>query len=455
MEDLPAALDDVEAGKGAKLGESGVTFLGDSATHVELMPEKKAVDPTTSLVRRLLHGEDEQPSASEVSSDSDKTADGKRALCLSLIMILVGTAATTAFLVLGVTSANRDIDLRFSKTVNQVVSATRGGWAAFEGGALWIHEACRPTSDNPANPVLGETKICTRGDFAELTRYLEADGLDFEAVIFAPHVNDTLRRNFEMESLQYYQQNYPNILYLGFTGLEPVEDEESEYEFTIRSQQPDYLPVHYVEPVMTNQVFVGFDLLSLDERSRFDNRAVLESYQPLVSERIGPAQQLPPEIIVEGSYKPNEYYIILIHPGIPLPDQSGTPSVASLILSANSITKSSLQTLGINEDVTVYMFDTTYTSTRPNYLGQASTRPENESVKSTLDIHDPDKEPALEDYVSLSRCSVEATPVLQKTWTIVVCHNSGYDPDLLYPVLGSASIMIATFLLALRFYSSQ
>eukprot|EP00977_Amphora_coffeiformis_P019423 scaffold7227_cov160-Amphora_coffeaeformis.AAC.2 len=429
-EGLPVFVDDTETGRltPPAPGESRHHNQGDTDT----------TEPLTPLNAR--------------GKPSNKQADHSHSIWVAGIMVLVGAAITAAFLILAISSAQRDVDLRFEKTVNDVVSAARGGWAAFEGGALWIHEACRPSVDNPVNQMLPGTRICSRERFAQLQQYLRADGLEFQAMAFAPRVNDTLRQTFELEALMYYQQNYPNLLYFGFTGMEPDEDDPDDFELARRSKQPDYLPVHYVEPVRPNQIVVGFDLYSLDANSRNNNRALLESYEPLVSDRINPALSLPPELVIEDSYKPNEYYVVLIHPGIPLPNQADSPPVAALILSVNSIIQSSVKFLEA-EDLTVYFFDTSNINSQ--YLGQDFSRMDKEPINVMLHVKDNDKEPALEDYASQSRCTVKVIPLKQKTWAVVVCHNSGYDPKLLYPILGSAAIMVATCLLALWFYSSQ
>lgn len=39
--------------------------------------------------------------------------------------------------------------------------------------------------------------------------------------------------------------------------------------------------------------------------------------------------------------------------------------------------------------------------------------------------------------------------------TVAVCHVEGYDPDLLFIILGSAVMLLATLLLSFWFYSSQ
>ena len=348
-----------------------------------------------------------------------------RTAVFAFVIAFTGAGVACAFLGLGLVGANRDQDLQFARKASEIVIAVKDSWDDYVGAALWIHEACRSTSDQKGS--IGNLKICTREDFQELFEYLMADkDLALQGMGFAPWVTNEERPILEREASRYYAESYPNVRYHGFTGRERLPSGNGT-TLWMRSKQANYLPAHYVEPVLPNQDFLGFDILSMAESARPADIDLLLEWSPVVTDRIDLAYELP-----HSNYELG-YYVVLMHPGIRLAGHANIKpdSCSELFLKVSTIIKMAL--LGqMTSNISVYLFDVNKNNTGDQFLGwgdyDSSTAmpygpdasltalPTNSSVKK-FDFHNVDEEPKLDDLkAQRNRCTYETIPIAQNTW---------------------------------------
>jgi hypothetical protein len=99
-------------------------------------------------------------------TSSRRTLDLNRTLFVACLIALIGAGVSSAFLALGVSGSYRDQELRFEKQASELVNAVQARWKEYGVAALWVHEACRSTADQPE--TLDFLKICSREAFGEL-----------------------------------------------------------------------------------------------------------------------------------------------------------------------------------------------------------------------------------------------------------------------------------------------
>ena len=418
-----------------------------NAGHSGTLPPAVQQGPATKGGNDDYHRKDAQHGAVGVKSCREHGLD--RTAVLSILIALVGAGVAGAFLSMGFVGARRDQDLRFARKASEIVLAVKDRWDDYVGAALWIHEACRSTADQTA--TLGEQglKICSREDFSELYEYLLADkGLNFQAMAFSPWIKRSDRTSVEAEAREYYNEYYPDLLYWGITGYEQLPGSNETIVF-VRSEQDDYMPVQYVEPVVPNKEFLGFDICSIGQ-SHDDVQRLLR-YKPVVSNRIDVADLLP-----DSSYQPG-YYVLLVHPGIPLSNHQSTPDSSSqLFLKAATIAETAVRGL-VDSDFSVYLFDVSDNSEPgAEFLGMThcheylalhedaeSLDSHSEQTESSMphkilsnegshrqlgggsrdstekESHYSLPEPRLEDLEAQShRCMSESIPIAQNTWYV-------------------------------------
>eukprot|EP00977_Amphora_coffeiformis_P025250 scaffold18870_cov181-Amphora_coffeaeformis.AAC.2 len=383
----------------------------------------------------------------------------RTALVVSLLFSIIGITVSASFLLIGLSSARGDQKLRFDKKAAQVVRGVSAAWKDYAGAALWIQETCRSTAKH-VSVLAGTIPICAREDFTDLHEYLTvAQGLEFQAVGFLPFVNHTDRLAVEREAQRYYAAKYPSSPYFGFTGFEQEQGEDP--LVFLRSNQEWYAPLQYVEPVPQNSAFLGFDANSIKSLVvELDYERFLQEWIPTVTSRLDLNQYFPPEskILDPG------YHILYLHPGIPLSaHELSQPDSSSLVfLAISSLIKRSLDGQK-GEDLDLFLFDVTLFKTKNTnglvdpwqFLGSGSALTGEPIVNNLTLSQSERREPSLPDLKSSGRCYWETLPVTRKEWVVVVCHHSGYEPEILYLSVGASVIAVASLLLASWFYSSQ
>ena len=155
---------------------------------------------------------------------------------VSLIVVL-GCAASAAFLTIGVTSAIKEQEDQFERSASDLVSKIESAWEDYVHAASIIHGRCR-------------RRDFTRADFRELYEYITSDGLEFQAAQFDPNITHAEREYYENEARQFYKENYPHVNYTGLRGF----NTESSTKLEPRWEAPFYFPIHYMEPIIGNEV---------------------------------------------------------------------------------------------------------------------------------------------------------------------------------------------------------
>ena len=81
----------------------------------------------------------------------------------SMLIILMGDIASTAFLLMGITAARDEKDAQFDRLASEMITKIQESWSDYELFGLWVHESCRRR--DTVNTTLG---ICSRQEFQDL-----------------------------------------------------------------------------------------------------------------------------------------------------------------------------------------------------------------------------------------------------------------------------------------------
>jgi signal transduction histidine kinase/CheY-like chemotaxis protein len=176
------------------------------------------------------------------------------------------------------------------------------------------------------------------------------NGLDVQGLGYIPYVDSSSERaTLEAQSAAYYAEIRPDLVYEGFRGIET--DVNGTVGVVPRSEQPVYYPVHYLEPLETNEGAIDFDLYSTESRSSTIDAARLTG-EHSITERI---------VIVQAV---DDTYSILMISGPTSPDTD----LISLVVTIPSLITQSMVVAGAY-GVNVYLFDSSFTLSSPEFLG--------------------------------------------------------------------------------------
>lgn len=335
-----------------------------------------------------------------------------RTATFAIIIALAGVGVSGAFLTLGLLSAKRDQTLQFTRKAAEIVLSVKDSWDDYLGAAVWIHESCRGTADQIT--VIGEDlRICSRDDFSELYDYLlsATKRLTVQGIGFSPYLSHSDRASAQQEAFNYYAENYPGeVTYFGFTGFEVLPG-TNETSFWLRSEAEYYLPIQYIEPVVPNSPFVGFDLLTLMATARDAEVKLLYEWQPVVTDRNDFSTIAP-----DSSYEPG-YFILLVHPGLRLSNhpQDQPESASEVVFKVSNFAEHALGSQpGV--DLEVYLFDVDKPNKIPKtqFLGWASSR--GEAIDKPYGPGGIEHEPDLEQFMQKDSCLCERVSIAQNTW---------------------------------------
>jgi len=107
---------------------------GDNAEHTSNMPDSISCDTATSAGKGAA--------AAAATSAQSKRLRGL-GMVLTGMIVAVGIGASTAFLIVGITSANADNRQRFERKAADVVSQIAKTFEEYEIAALWVQQECR------------------------------------------------------------------------------------------------------------------------------------------------------------------------------------------------------------------------------------------------------------------------------------------------------------------------
>lgn len=184
--------------------------------------------------------DDDDENLSHGSGGSQQLLRVNRIWIIVALIVGLGCAASASFLAIGVTSAKTEQENQFERSATDLVSKIDFAWKDYVHAASIIHGRCR-------------NRNFTRQDFRDLYEYITSDGLEFQAAQFDPNISHAERDFYESEARKFYQQNYPHVNYTGFRGFN-TEDSTS---LEPRWNASFYFPIHYMEPVIGNEVRIG------------------------------------------------------------------------------------------------------------------------------------------------------------------------------------------------------
>jgi CHASE1-domain containing sensor protein len=285
-----------------------------------------------------------------------------------VLILVLGMAASAAFVGLGTMAAQRDFEHQFHQESLEVAKAIQDVITDSEVAGRWIHEACTrddrfTTSSNSAANI--SSILSSRMAFREVYENLQhADS--FQAVGFCPNVTHVQRAAFEAESRLYYETTHLNDMnYVGFiattttnnsqhdlTGKEEPKDMDAPQLVESSPVAPFYFPWHYLEPFTEeNEVDVDLDLYS-GSSTRQAIQTALQTWQPALTGRL--------HILKEDDPHSIAYSVMLIHPGIPLSTQPDRQPqhVAVVEIRIHAILERALPYPVVPVPLSIYLYDT-------------------------------------------------------------------------------------------------
>lgn len=355
---------------------------------------------------------------STASSSQLNLFSRNKALVFLILIVLVGVFASSLFLVLGVRSAKEEVEDNFVRQASDVVQQTERVWEDYQTLAMWMHQACY------------ERQI-TRPKFREIQTYMNATGLEFQAVCCAHNISSpTERAAAEAEASAYYSENHPDMVYEGITGLEP-DPETGLFSPRYRSQQPFYFPVRFIEPLEGNEAAVDFDLYSAEGRARTIDAAISTGKSALT-----------PRLRLVQESDPSAYGVILMHPGIPVSPEFKWPfDLATVVIRIPSLLSRAIRFE--SQSIAVYLFDSTAKNSDPEFMGGAAVNMvENKPSVSFL------AETSLADQRKRGRTYEDTIEMVSNQWTMIVIPLDGmYEENYTFVIIGTLMIFLSCVLI--------
>ncbi|KAL7571854.1 hypothetical protein ACA910_002930 [Epithemia clementina (nom. ined.)] len=403
-----------------------------SATAVDMIAEEDPFqnDGDSDASETVSRVEDEQAIDEQEGNHSKELKNnGVRAAIISMIILVMGAAASACFFYLGLSSARNDesdnFDRRASDLSKEIVSSMRD----YEMAALWIHEACHGWREGNY----------TRDDFLVLYNYIVSGGLDFYMAEWVPNISSVERPDIEQEAAEYWA-DVSYVDYQGIVGLGPNPEDGTQYGIFNRSEQPFYFPVHFFEPRERIGIGAHLDLYSLPyERAALE--LALQEFEPVLTERF--------EIVSKFT---NGYSVSMVHPGIPLPGSMYRKprDLALLLIHIRSFLERASRFQ--SHRCSVFLFDATKTisdgSLPEDFLGGVDVDIVGPMADRKLMFHDTGY--TLDDVQNRGGLYYEERIMVgTRTWTISVIplDENDYDPDITFAILAGVMIFAASVLL--------
>jgi CHASE1-domain containing sensor protein len=299
---------------------------------------------------------------------------------------------------------------------NDLVKKIESAWADYVNAAGVIHGRCR-------------SREFTRKDFREMYEYLIGGGLHFQAVQFDPNITHLEREEAEEEARAFYAENYPHVNYRGIIGFNAANATSLEP----RWDSDYYFPIHYMEPVVGNEIAIDLDYHASGSR-RATVLYCMEHGLPALTDRLRLVQEK--EAISFG--------VVLMHPGYSLSttDDAWPRDLASIVIRIPDLIQRSANNQA--EGSHVYIYDESDSSGKTIFLGGATIVPSGGNADleflPEVDLH------SLRGGRLYKETRIE---VANKIWTISVSPSDGtFEPVLVFVITGGIIIFLATVALA-------
>lgn len=160
-----------------------------------------------------------------------------RTWVITLLLVVMGAAASGVFLYMGISGAKKDQEQSFERRASDFSKEVDAAWDDYEGAARWAHSECRNW----------RTDNFTYQDFEAVYYYLIDGGLDFYSINWIPNITHAERAEVEEKEGAFWRNIEGAENYVGFTGQEPDPDHPGELIYANRSEQPFYFPIYVSE----------------------------------------------------------------------------------------------------------------------------------------------------------------------------------------------------------------
>jgi hypothetical protein len=436
----------------------------------------------------------------EVVCFSDRCTAKSQSWMYTAFIILLGGAACTTVLVLGLQSAHHSSQKLFHKQAEEVVFSVTSAWREFETVLLWITSFCDLLADDnttlllsssskAASPIQEKLGFCSRADFNYLMRQIDSLELPVVSIQFVPNITQIHRPALEEETALYYESltlssmsNHTVYPYMGITDVMLDPTTGTILERIPAAEQPFYFPVHYMYPLLKgdrSHALIDMDLYRVPEiRDHIDK--ALSSFQSVMEDRF-------PVPSGESSTTKGEddnaglWAVGVIHPGNNeyVMEDGGTTEVEEKVLTRRhhgisrvvfrpaDLLQYSVSSLSFPEDggVVVYIFDTTerraaYSdeqqnpSRYPTFLAGVG-RLDDGTLQYLNDVDFSTVEDLKTYSFQNAQFHEAALEIADHQWTIVVVPTGQtYWPRFDFVVLGSFLLFLATIVVTCLYHRS-
>jgi CHASE domain len=367
-------------------------------------------------------------------------------------IILLGTIAGAAVLVIGISGAHRDSEQAFLREASHLASVMEFSWKGYETLALWIHESCQfnivtDSEYTPQDHLYGngtisqERGFCSRAKFKHIYQHIRSVEPKFIAVQFAPNVTHSLRKRLEDESRLFLEESNPDFNYSGVRDY--LAYPNATFKAIVQSpQRPFYFPIHYMEPVERNEAALDFDMYSY-RTTEIDT--AMATQKPV----LGPRGKLLQDD------RPDVYAVDLIHPGYSSSAQgehiASSDAVSKIVIRFPDLIERAVLATGYSSNYVIYIYDETPKRTavnggKPVFLAAAEILNQTGSSAGIA----LKREIPMED-IPTTELSYSTTIQASDHTLRVIIQGEEAEPDIVFVVLGGVIIMLACFFVAFAF----
>jgi hypothetical protein len=312
LQKVTASNDTFETGQAAVAHDASVTKKKQSKRTLKGDDNSRnpnsarATKPTSAAgtgAVKAVDADAHHETASETSSTSASTNDLLQSNTSGFIAIilLLGFAAAAAFIGLGISSGHQQQQDEFQRVALDTVRFVSAAFEDYVTVGSLVHARCRHfnrdasiasaisglnisgiNSGIVAAAAANSNVSLARLNFRELHEYLVYSGLKYKSVQFVPNVTNAQRPIYEADARRYYNSEYPHVNYTGFRGFNNLNMSGG---VSLRTEQPFYFPVHYMEPLEGNEPSISFDIYSSESRTRAID-AVFTTKGPSMTDRL-------------------------------------------------------------------------------------------------------------------------------------------------------------------------
>ena len=351
---------------------------------------------------------------------------------LALGMLSVGLACSVAFCIGSVRAAENDEVLRFEKEANKIAQAVVTAWAEYETIGLWIHQSMRLKTNF-------STFAEDREAFKILCRYIKATGVHPTAMGYVTKLPHSTRDALEAESRAYYQKEYPEYDYKGYSAMYFNRSSPMGYELGREEEHEFYFPMLLLQPFRGNEYYIDLDLYTSPT-----SKLMLEASE---KEQVLASTPYPSFNTTKGKH------MMMLHPGTSedrQPDFDHLPrnhGLASVLMSFGPF----MERVARKQEASVSVYIYVRSDTRAEYVafgGSSWTVNSQGTITSTVMADTPTFEELLTNTPSSKLLRQYDLEVTQKPMKVVVVDDDDlYHTSLWSACWGGILMFVATLML--------